>query len=132
MSTTNQGGPPAIDQAEQHLTNHSGWHEVSTIANAIGYSHGHTLGVCKELDQDPNSDVEGRKNPNKPVMGYYVNGDLEIPGDDRQEVIDLIKQHGTARPNFSQMSLDDLYNHLRYNVASGSTRLDSKWEFRVP
>jgi len=132
MSSGTQGSPTADTAIAQYLSNNPGWHEVSEIASATGFSHTHTLSVCKTLRQDTNSNVRGRKNYSKRVMGYEINGDLKVPGDDRQQVISLIRRHANGTPNLNQMSLDDLYNYLEANVATDSVPLEAKWEFQIP
>lgn len=132
MSSTNSGGTNARHDVERYLKNNPGWHEVSALAASTGYSHGHTLSTGKALDDDATSPVEGRKNRNKPVVGYIINGTFQVPGDSRQEVIRLIKVHGNPPSNLSGKSLDDLFDYLRHNVATSVVTIDYKWEFRAP
>lgn len=135
MSSRTSGGTNARHDVEKYLRNNGGWHEVSTISAATGYSHGHTRSTAKSLSNNKGSPVEGRKNHGKPVIGYYISGypnNPAVPGGSRQEVIRLIKVYGNSTPNFSAMTLDDLFSHLRSNVANSVARLSHKWEFRVP
>jgi hypothetical protein len=57
---------------------------------------------------------------------------MEVPGSNRQEYIRLIQLHATNPPsNLQSMSLDTLQDRLR-SVADGTTRIESKLEFRIP
>lgn len=132
VSTTGSGGTTAVDAIEQYLQTNPGWHEVAEIANATGYSHGHTLTTGTSLAADNTSPVERRKNRSKPVVAYILNGNSEVPGSDPQRYIDLIRRHSTSPPsNLGAMSLDQLQTQLR-KVASGTTVFEWKVEFRIP
>lgn len=132
MSSKSSGNTTARHDIVQYLNNNGGWHEVSAISNAVGYSHGHTLSTSKQLSRDGSSPVEGRKNHSKPVIGYYINGSLEVPGDDRQEVVRLIRLHSDSHPNLGSMSMSELYKYLRQNVASTTITIEYKREFQIP
>ena len=132
MSSSNSGGTTATTDIAQFLSNNSGWHEVAEIANATGYSHGHVLSTATKMANDSSSPVKRRKNRRKPIIGYIFNGQMEVPGSDRQKYIRLIKLYGTNAPaNLHSMTLDRLQKELR-RVADGMSRLDSKVEFRIP
>jgi len=131
MSKTTSGGSTARDDAVQFLNNHSGWYEVAEIRDAIGYCGKHTRESLKALGDAGR--IEGRKNSEKIIIGYWINGNAHVPGNNRQELIDLIRRYDTPPlPNFAGMTVDDLQNHLRYNVADNVGRLGKKWEFRKP
>ncbi|GAA0727058.1 hypothetical protein GCM10009060_25190 [Halorubrum trapanicum] len=130
MSSKSSGNTTARHDIVQYLGNNSGWHEVADIANAVGYSHNHALSTGKQLARDEATGVEGRKNHSKPVVGYYINGSLEVPGSNRQEVVRLIRVHSDSHPSLEGMSMDELYKCLR-NVASGTVTLEYKREFRI-
>jgi hypothetical protein len=132
MSSQSQGGSTAETAIAQFLHNNPGWHEVRAITVATGYSNGHIRNTAKRMADDNNDSVEGRKNLSKPVVGYSLNGTLEVPGANRQKYIRLIKQHATHPPsNLSSMSLSKLQDELR-RVADSTTRIESKLEFRIP
>jgi hypothetical protein len=131
MSTQSQPSSTAEQAIQQYLDSNPGWHEVRAITVATGYSNGHIRSTAKRMADDGNSPVEGRKNLSKPVVGYSLNGNLEVPGANRQKYIRLIKQHATHPPsNLNSMSLSKLQDELR-RVADSTTRIESKLEFRI-
>ena len=132
MSSGTSSNTTAEQDIKQYLSNNADWHEVNPIAVATGYSNGHVRSTAKRMANDGNSPVEGRKNHRKPVVGYIFNGDMEVPGSDRQTYIRLIQIHTSNPPsNLQSMSLDALQKRLR-RVADDSTRIESKLEFRIP
>ena len=132
MSSQNQQSTTARASIKQFLSNNGGWHEVNPIATSIGYSHGHVLQTGTAMANDGNSPVERRKNGNKPVIGYRINGDTKVPASDRQKYIRLIRMYSNAPPsNLNSMSLDTLQTQLR-NIADARIVLEHKVEFRIP
>lgn len=131
VSSQSSGGSTARDSVEQYLNNNRGWHEVAEIRDAIGYSHDHTLKTCKRLrDADV---IEGEKNWSKTIIGYWIKGNVHVPGNDVQQLIDIIRTHGTPPfPNVNSMSISELQDHIRYNIADSVAVLGAKWEFRKP
>lgn len=130
MATNSSNPSTAEDAIEQYLQNNTGWHEVATIANAIGYSHGHVL--TTGTDMANNNVIERRKNTGKPVVGYLFNGDAEVPGSNRQRYIQLIQMYSNGPTgNLQSKSLSDLQDKLR-NVADGTTVFEFKVEFQKP
>jgi hypothetical protein len=130
MSSQNSGGRTAEDEIEQYLKQNSGWHEVADIANATSYTKGHIRSTSKRMTSTYTS-MEGRKNSQKKVIGYEINGDLVVPGGDRGVLLSLIRTHATNPPaNLSSMSVKRLQKYLRNNIATSVVPLESKLEFR--
>lgn len=130
MSTTSSGGTTADVAVEQYLSNHSGWHTVQQIATATGYSTGHVRSTAHDLAD--NGTISRRKNRNKPVIGYNINGDWKVPGNNKPELRRLIRVHASSVPsNLMNMSVNALQNKLE-KVADGKAPLEHKLEFRKP
>ncbi|UHQ98911.1 hypothetical protein HYG81_24420 (plasmid) [Natrinema zhouii] len=130
MSSKSSGGSTASDAAEEYLRNNSGWHEVRDLANATGYNKDYIRRVAKTLANN-NPNAESRKNGRKQIIGYSINGNLEVPGGNKTALINLIKKYGNSQPgNLQGMSVSELQKYLRYNIANGIVPLGSKLEFR--
>lgn len=130
MSSQNSGGSTAKDAVEQYLRNNSGWHEVRDLSNATGYDNDYIRRVAKDLASS-NSNIQKRKNRNKPVIGYEIHGELKVPGGNMKALIGLIKTYGGSTPsNLQNKSISDLQKYIRNHIADSVVPLESKLEFR--
>jgi len=129
LSSKSSGGSTAKDAVKQYLHSNSGWHEVRDISDAIGYDNDYTRKVAKTLAKN-HDHIYGRKNANKPVIGYEINGEIVVPGGDETALISLIKRHSTNPPaNLRNQSVSELQKYLRNNIANGGIPLENKLEF---
>jgi len=128
---TNSSNPSTARQAiKQYLQNNSGWHEITPIVNATGYSRTHILSTGTEMAES--GEISRRKNTGKPVVAYLFNGTAEVPGSDANRYIRLIKKYSSGSvENLQGMSLEELQNKLR-ELADGTTVFEFKVEFRHP
>lgn len=130
MSTTTSGGSTARDVIEQYLRDNSGWHTVKELVNATGYSTQHVRRTAKDMAS--NGTIKGRKNSQKPVIGYEINGDWKVPGSDATALRRLIRVHASSVPsNLTSMSVSALQKRLRY-IADDDGVVEHKLEFRMP
>jgi hypothetical protein len=130
LSSKNSGGSTARDAVKQHLHSNSGWHEVRDISEAIGYDNDYTRRVAKTLSEN-HSNIYGRKNANKLVIGYEINGEIVVPGSDETVLISLIQRHSSNPPaNIRSLSVSELQRYLRNKIANGGIPLENKLEFR--
>ena len=130
LSSTNQSNPTAEDKIEQFAKSNSGWHEVVDLANATGYSKGHVRSTAKQM-ASAYSSMEKRKNSQKRVIGYEINGELVVPGGNRAVLEDIIRTHATNVPsNLSQMAVKQMQKFIRKRIATSVVPLGAKLEFR--
>lgn len=129
VSTHKNGGQTAYDAVKHHLQNNKGWQEVREISEAIDYNNDYVRRVAKDVVSEE-AHARKRKNSNKRVIGYSINGNLEVPGGDRSALINVLQKY-TNRPlsQLRNMSVPDLQRLLR-NVANGAVPLGKKLEFR--
>ena len=111
------------------MHSNSGWHEVRDISEAIGYDNDYTRRVAKTLSEN-HSNIYGRKNATKPVIGSEINGKIVVPGGDETALISLIQRHSSNPPaNIRSLSVSELQKHVRNRIANGGSPLENKLEF---